>query len=1612
MKKRLLYSLLLLFVCLAGSMRVWALEPDGDGVYQIGTAQDLIDFAAVVNGGEYNANAVLTADIVLADVWESPIGFITSNGEGATIGGNYSGIFDGQGHSITGFDAVCDFDGGGLFGRTDGATIKNFSIAGILSVAGGTGSGVIGYPANSTISNVHSTLTIDALGAGLHHVGGVVGSARGGNTISGCTFSGSLTVGVGSTDNFAGVVAYLGGDSVSYCANYGTITFSDEGCAAGGIAGYLNNTTSYIKGCLNMGKVIFDMLDGTPKWGGAIVGRLRNYDTAKLTGNCWLEGSAYGPGKDNDGKVNLTQAFCFAQDNLATGEVCYTLNGDQSVIGWYQTLNADEVPVLEATHAQVYKNGHKHCDGSWYEGYIYSNTFSEVVQDDHNMINGVCDYCGYIDEEAIANSMVLNDDGFYEIGNAPQLMWFARYVNDSHPDANAILTADIDLAKVVNSSNPWNPIGVNSYTGTFDGKGFTISNFNVTSNGDNYGMFGKLAGGAVVKGFVIEGTINSLNQYVGVVGSAGGGTVNISDIHSKVNINCSKSRHGGILGFQSSTGTININRCIYSGTMDAGNTGGNFGGIVGLAQNSSSAYINITDCLFDGTVLDGTGDNAGGIVGYANATKVTIKNCLSVGAVVAAHPSPFFGQVKGGNCKWAGKNYYTTEGNLVGVLAEGKTIGGTEPVMTSEEELASGEICWALNEEKFLDVAWRQTIDVDPYPMPIGRGDCVYLFSMGIENINSDNIAELIDNVSTDETDFIENDELVAYNVLINEYKEAIQSWETINNFNDFLVAYRASVELKENIKKSAANYERYIQTCENSSIYIEENNLEGIWTDFLKTYLEEDKEPNSDYPNGSYSYIIENRNLDDETLVAEIAFVNQMLEYAIAGGLLPGTEITRLLKNTDFTEGEDHFEGWITESEDGIAFATGGDTSTMRIARGLGKGTFNISQTLDELPNGVYMMAVNGMFRSGADVTNQFYAGQLYLNGTANYVMSPGEDVVLEEDAEPGVNCLGEGGDKLYELDDIVGWVPNGIAGCPVAYGAGRYQNFCATEVTDGTLTVGVRSLGTGLASDWLPFGNLHVYYLGTADEADEKLAGVLDAFAARAQIIVGYENNDGTNGLEEATQRPNISKKLKDQLTEAINGVAEATTGEKKMALINTFSALFAEVHTCRKTYVKMYEVAERLGKVLDNLLALGIIEEDEYGIWNDDIVDVYDHFAEGTVTTEEALAIIEKMSFIDQLMPQVDGVYQLSSAKQLLIFSSFVNGGQPNLKAVLTSDIDMSELDFFDPIGVSDKFPFTGEFDGQGHAIKNFVHEAIGNWNGLFGYINNATVKNFRISGTLTSVGYNYNGVVGQAEGTSVVSGVYSDMNINISEFKAHSGGIVGGCTSASKILVENCEYAGTMTHSGTGDCQAGILGYTYAGGVKNCIFSGTIIGENSKYGGILGYCKIPGFQGVQNCLSIGKIVAAEDCTTAAAIIANWNGGATSNVKNNYYCLQEGSTTTIAIGNKASSCEAPHAVTAAQLASGEICYKLNAGKQGEDIVWFQTLLEDATPVLDNTHLIVLYTDELGYHNEGSDPDAIKSVTPALPKVEGVIYNLAGQRMNRLQKGINIVGNKKVLY
>ena len=321
----------------------------------------------------------------------------------------------------------------------------------------------------------------------------------------------------------------------------------------------------------------------------------------------------------------------------------------------------------------------------------------------------------------VAAAQLVEVDGVYQLSTPVHLVNFASLVNSGTNDAKAVLTADIDLSQTI-TNNSWTSIGTNSvpYKGTFDGQGYTISGITYTATGQYNGLFGKLSTGAVVKNFTAEGTMTVstgvTGRAVALIAAAGDDNVLISNINSKMNYNnqLAGAQVGGILG-GSLNGNITVDRCTYSGTLDGNDAGGsgNYGGIVGYVNNNSAANLSVTNCLYDGKLINtaATPGNCtfGGMIGYVGASpKAVIKNCLSIGSVQSAITGQFFGAVKSNKCSITNSFY---QGANVNGSASTVTLNPQEVTLVDNEQLAGGAV--AAN----LAPAFRQNIGKDACPV-------------------------------------------------------------------------------------------------------------------------------------------------------------------------------------------------------------------------------------------------------------------------------------------------------------------------------------------------------------------------------------------------------------------------------------------------------------------------------------------------------------------------------------------------------------------------------------------------------------------------------------------------------------------------------------------------------------------------------------------------------------------------------------------------------------------------------------------------------------------------------------------------------------------------------
>ena len=114
---------------------------------------------------------------------------------------------------------------------------------------------------------------------------------------------------------------------------------------------------------------------------------------------------------------------------------------------------------------------------------------------------------------AAARGYIIEDDGSYTVTSADGLMNIAELVNGGKSDINITLDTDIDL-----TGKDWTPIGTdydNSYKGTFDGGGHTITGLIFTTNDEYAGLFGYLNRAGTVKNVVMEGVQITSNQISG-----------------------------------------------------------------------------------------------------------------------------------------------------------------------------------------------------------------------------------------------------------------------------------------------------------------------------------------------------------------------------------------------------------------------------------------------------------------------------------------------------------------------------------------------------------------------------------------------------------------------------------------------------------------------------------------------------------------------------------------------------------------------------------------------------------------------------------------------------------------------------------------------------------------------------------------------------------------------------------------------------------------------------------------------------------------------------------------------------------------------------------------
>ena len=221
----------------------------------------------------------------------------------------------------------------------------------------------------------------------------------------------------------------------------------------------------------------------------------------------------------------------------------------------------------------------------------------------------------------------IESNGSYTVTSADGLMNVAELVNGGKTDINITLDKNIDL-----TGKGWTPIGTsfdNSYKGTFDGGGHTITGLTVTTNDQFVGLFGYLNRAGTVKNVVMEGIQITSNHMFGCTGGVVGyswGTIENCSVSGSVSgTDCV----GGVVGSQKAGSIIG---CCTSATVKGTHYVGGVAGEKWGTMTACYATGNVTLEIASQKNLYG-----GGVVGFKGGSRVLA--CYATGNVTSTGSS-------------------------------------------------------------------------------------------------------------------------------------------------------------------------------------------------------------------------------------------------------------------------------------------------------------------------------------------------------------------------------------------------------------------------------------------------------------------------------------------------------------------------------------------------------------------------------------------------------------------------------------------------------------------------------------------------------------------------------------------------------------------------------------------------------------------------------------------------------------------------------------------------------------------------------------------------------------------------------------------------------------
>ena len=626
----------------------WYNETDTEFV--LTSASQLYGLAKIVNDGTdtFSGKTIkLGADIALnkADskiVQKWVYGSAIAENEWVPIGtstNKFAGVFDGQGHTISGLYLDTNVEGAGLFGYSaKPSEFKNFKLVDSYMKTSASRLGIVGRAGVVSMENIYTNaimISTATANDGLSDVGGLIGTIDliGSSasdytniytTITNCWFDGYIQIS-NAGRKAGGFIGGMGGNaSVGFynCLSTGTVT---GGYNLGGFFGAKDTyATCDIKNCLSVATVTANPINSAnaSKYGSFFGDHSASNYNSKMS-------TSYGTIKIIGAGNNPATGIVKTRDDIMMTDVATLFPESTAWVGDKKLgyNNTDRGTPILATFAEWWIENVNHdeltVDFSW-----YNDTDTEFTLYDAADLNGFA---------YIAN----NTDDFtgktVKLGANIQL----NEVNDD------ILTSLKQRTVIL--ENKWTPIGTSEkpFNGTFDGENYEISGLYLNATTNGAGMFGTTAASATFKNFkLVDSYMRSASENLGIVGK---GTLNgFENVYTNAIMDSETHAVAGFVGQvvpkdNSGNGSFHTSfkNCWFDGEIIQRNASsyamGGFVGVsctTGVSGESNGAGIEFLNCLSTGTITGGY--RLGGFYGWkSNYAKLEFRNCLSVATLTS-----------------------------------------------------------------------------------------------------------------------------------------------------------------------------------------------------------------------------------------------------------------------------------------------------------------------------------------------------------------------------------------------------------------------------------------------------------------------------------------------------------------------------------------------------------------------------------------------------------------------------------------------------------------------------------------------------------------------------------------------------------------------------------------------------------------------------------------------------------------------------------------------------------------------------------------------------------------------------------------------------------------